>query len=196
MRSNMLKTKIIAADLENLTDARYFAAWLVEYISYNLSNPGVDLIKIKEIMDWVEGPISIAQYTGLEESIDIKAQLEALSIDHLILGPYAKKELINSDWQIIQTILIENDTLDVELDRTYIASSTQTFSNFSRDQILNLKKLCSENRIFLDCGFLAKDIDNILDLGIEGLVLRGGEEEKVGVKSYEDLDEIFEALEY
>jgi len=47
----MLKTKIIAADLQNLTDARYFAAWLVDYMSFNLSDPSVNLPKIKEIMD-------------------------------------------------------------------------------------------------------------------------------------------------
>lgn len=191
----MLKTKIIAADLENLTDARYFAAWLVEYISYDLSNTDVDLVKIKEIMDWVEGPISIAQYTGLEEGSDIKAQLEALSIDHLILGPYANKELIRSDWQIIQTILLKEEISDLEMDRTYIAQSNQSFSNFSQNQKEKLQNLCADNKIYLDCGFGAKDIDSILELGVEGLVLRGGEEEKVGVKSYEDLDQIFEALE-
>ena len=47
----MLKTKIIAADLQNLTDARYFAAWLVDYMSFNLSEESANLSKIKEIMD-------------------------------------------------------------------------------------------------------------------------------------------------
>ncbi|HAI56952.1 MAG TPA: hypothetical protein DCM04_03365, partial [Saprospirales bacterium] len=80
----MLKTKIIAADLQNLTDARYFAAWLVDYMSFNLSEESANLSKIKEIMDWVEGPIFSAQYTGLEDLQSIEAQLEALSINHLI----------------------------------------------------------------------------------------------------------------
>ncbi len=191
----MLKTKIIAADLQNLTDARYFAAWLVDYISYNLTLPNVDLTQIKEIMDWVEGPISIAQYSGLEDWNDINEQLMALSIDHLIIGPFANKNLNDSDWQIFQTILLD-ETLDkVESNRTYIAKSILPFKEFTQAQIDHLKKLCTANKIYLDCGFGANDIDSILKLGIEGLVLRGGQEEKVGVKSYEDLDEIFEALE-
>jgi len=191
----MLKTKIIAADLQNLTDARYFAAWLVEYMSYNLSNPDTDLAKVKEIMDWVEGPISVAQYTGLEDTNGINAQLEALSIDHLLLGPYASDDLINSDWQVLQTVLLDEEIDSLRSDRTYVAQSNQSFSDFTAEKKKTLGELCSSHSIYLDCGFVAGDIDEILNLGITGLVLRGGEEEKVGVKSYEDLDKIFEALE-
>jgi len=191
----MLKTKIIAADLQNLTDARYFAAWLVDYMSFNLSDPSVNLPKIKEIMDWVEGPIFSAQYTGLEDSQSIEAQLEALSIDHLILGPFANEDLVNSDWQVTKTILLDDEVGELTSDRTYIAQSTLAFSEFSQDKMNTLRKLCNSHSIYLDCGFSSADIHGILDMGITGLVLRGGEEEKVGVKSYEDLDEILEALE-
>jgi len=100
----MLKTKIIAADLQNLTDARYFAAWLVDYMSFNLSEESANLSKIKEIMDWVEGPIFSAQYTGLEDLQSIEAQLEALSINHLIKGPFATENIINGDWRVTKTI--------------------------------------------------------------------------------------------
>ena len=191
----MLKTKIIAADLQNLTDARYFAAWLVDYMSFNLSDPSVNLPKIKEIMDWVEGPIFSAQYTGLEDLQSIEAQLEALSINHLILGPFANEDLVNSDWQVTKTILLDDEVGELTSDRTYIAQSTLAFSEFSQDKMNTLRKLCNSHSIYLDCGFSSADIHGILDMGITGLVLRGGEEEKVGVKSYEDLDEILEALE-
>lgn len=191
----MLKTKIIAADLQNLTDARYFAAWLVDYMSYNLSDKSVDLIKIKEIMDWVEGPINTAQYSGLEDATDINTQLQYLSIDHIILGPFAKDEIINSDWEIIQTIIIDYNIDILSENRKYIAQSTQSFSDFSANKKSKLKNLCSSHSIFLDCGFVSDDLVEILNLGVDGLVLRGGEEENVGVKSYADLDNIFEALE-
>lgn len=191
----MLKTKIIAADLQNLTDARYFAAWLVDYMSFNLSDPSSNLPKIKEIMDWVEGPIFSAQYTGLEDSQSIESQLEALSIDHLILGPFANEDLINSDWQVTQTILLDDEVGELTSDRTYIVQSSVAFSEFSQDKMNTLRKLCDSHSIYLDCGFSSDDIHSILDMGITGLVLRGSEEEKVGVKSYEDLDEILEALE-
>lgn len=191
----MLKTKIIAADLQNLTDARYFAAWLVDYMSFNFSEPNVNLPKIKEIMDWVEGPIFCAQYTGLEESNYINDHLVALSIDHLLLGPYAKDELVNSDWQVIQTTLLEEDIKELTANRSYIIQSHKTFDQFSQDEKNTLKKQCRSHSIYLDCDFKSTNIEDILTLGITGLVLRGGEEEKVGVKSYDDLDKIMEALE-
>ena len=191
----MLKTKIIAADLQNLTDARYFAAWLVDYMSFNLSDTSASLPKIKEIMDWVEGPIFSAQYTGLEDRQTIEAQLEALSIDHIILGPYTNEDLVNSDWQVTKTILLDEEIGELASDRTYILQSTKSFNHFTNEKKITLKALCNAHRIYLDCGFKSPDIPEILDLGITGLVVRGGEEEKVGVKSYEDLDEILEALE-
>ena len=91
----------------SIIGSRYFAAWLVDYMSFNLSEESANLSKIKEIMDWVEGPIFSAQYTGLEDLQSIEAQLEALSINHLILGPFANENLINSDWQVTKTILLE-----------------------------------------------------------------------------------------
>ncbi len=191
----MLKTKIIAADLQNLTDARYFAAWLVDYMSFNLSDPSADLPKVKEIMDWVEGPIFSAQYTGLEDQKTIEAQLEALAIDHLILGPYANQNLIESDWNVTKTILLDETINELTSNHSYITQSTKTFSDFNQEEKNTLKELCNAHSIYLDFGFISADIKEILDLGITGLVLRGGEEEKVGVKSYEDLDEILEALE-
>ena len=136
----MLKTKIIAADLQNLTDARYFAAWLVDYMSFNLSEESANLSKIKEIMDWVEGPIFSAQYTGSEDLQSIEAQLEALSINHLILGPFANENIINSDWQVTKTILLDDDIVELAFDRTYIAQSTVAFSEFSQKKLDTLKK--------------------------------------------------------
>ena len=52
----MLKTKIKANSITNLTDARYFAAWEVEWLGFNL-NPGesIALQQVPAIKDWVDG---------------------------------------------------------------------------------------------------------------------------------------------
>ena len=192
---DMLKTKIIAADLQNLTDARYFAAWLVDYISFDLSDSTANLPKVKEIMDWVEGPIFSVHYSGLEDRQSMELQLEALAIDHLILGPYANEDILNSDWQIFQTIILDDEIGELTSDCTYIVQSNKQFNHFSEEKMKTLINMCNAHSIYLDCGFTSADVDEILNIGVTGLVLRGGEEEKVGVKSYEDLDEILEALE-
>ena len=67
--------RIIATDVANLTDARYFAAWGVEAMAYNIdpnSENSLSPTQLKEIVDWVEGPKSMIKMEGLEipESLD------------------------------------------------------------------------------------------------------------------------------
>ena len=65
----MLTQKIIAQNITNLSDARYFAAWGVEYISFNTIQDSEYHIKdaaIKEIKDWVEGPQCLIEANALE----------------------------------------------------------------------------------------------------------------------------------
>jgi len=50
----MLTRRVIAADITNLTDARYFAARGVDYLMFDMDK--IALNKIIEIKDWVEGP--------------------------------------------------------------------------------------------------------------------------------------------
>ncbi len=50
----MLTRRVIAADITNLTDARYFAARGIDYLMFDLSKISLD--KILEIKEWVEGP--------------------------------------------------------------------------------------------------------------------------------------------
>jgi len=53
----MLTRRVIAADITNLTDARYFAARGVDYLMFDLSQLPLD--KLLEIKEWVEGPSAI-----------------------------------------------------------------------------------------------------------------------------------------
>jgi len=50
----MLTRRVIAADITNLTDARYFAARGVDYLMFDMAKVALD--RIIEIKDWVEGP--------------------------------------------------------------------------------------------------------------------------------------------
>ena len=58
-----------------------------------------------------------------------------------------------------------------------------------------LRQLCSVGPVLLDLDVAAADMPELLAaVQPYGWVARGGEEERVGVKSYDDLDEIFEVL--
>ena len=59
----------------------------------------------------------------------------------------------------------------------------------------DLKALCLEFKIILAIDFQTIMLDELLSLNPYGLSLQGGEEEKVGVKSFDELDDILEKLE-
>jgi len=60
----MPKIKIKASSITNLTDARYFAAMLVDYLGFQLDLSHDERINSEEfhgIKAWVEGPKIVAQ---------------------------------------------------------------------------------------------------------------------------------------
>ncbi|NJN34710.1 MAG: hypothetical protein HC817_11130 [Saprospiraceae bacterium] len=59
----------------------------------------------------------------------------------------------------------------------------------------DLTALAQRFKIILHIDFQLADLETLNLSGFYGLILRGGDEERVGVKSFDELDEIFDALE-
>jgi phosphoribosylanthranilate isomerase len=140
--------------------------------------------------------------------------LETLKLDGIQIGhftPIENLEAIRAETEIIVEIGLENfDKLStVEGIIKDWSSITNLFflnlekNQFSWNQIksdetrLNrLKSLCLENNIILALEFEPEQLENIMEIATPyGLGLKGGSEEKTGIKSFEDLDLIFEKLE-
>lgn len=200
--------KIIARDINNLTDARYFAAWNVDFIGLNI-NPGADEYISPEyfhaLQEWIEGP----QY--------------ALQIDQEMLAE--KEAFVSLYKEDAYLILKDQEATDLK-DKTIIELDLKAFASFealkstladvsayfaviingedlSYSQILgHLKveesqwlKFLKEFPIFISLNFDAASIVKCLEAEIFGICVSGGEEEAVGVKSFDDLDLIFENIE-
>jgi len=154
----MLELKIAVYSIKNLTDARYFAAYGVDYLGFDLNPESGDFLgfdKIKEIVEWVEGPKTLGQLSDVDGArlFDEVLQLDAVSDG---------KKIVHGN--------VEYPVLDFKE------------GGFTRGA-------------FIDGFDGIEDIQFIIEQGLDlGLILRGGEEAKVGVKSYEELDEIFELL--
>ncbi len=185
----MLKLKIIADDIQNLTDARYFAAWGVDYIGFDIDGIGHDslqLEKIKEIINWIEGPkiLAIANNIWDNDTIDF---IKQIGFKGIVTND---KNLINSE---DLDHIINSDTIVPNLKNSIVILKTSNLSQFDNDL---LKSYCQDNEVFLDNDRISTtDLNDIISIGFSGIVLRGGEEDKVGFKSYDDLDEILEYLE-
>jgi len=173
----LLTQKIIAQNITNLTDARYFAAWGVDYISFNTigdSEYFVDDATIKEIKDWVEGPQCLLEANALE--------FEDLADGFILSNIYSSLPIVKETFFRISF----EDILKGLPDGKYISPIT-------KEQIDQLSDVDYQHlHLYFDIAEL-EPVD-VLRLENFGLVVQGGEEEKVGLKSYDELDEVYELL--
>ena len=62
--------------------------------------------------------------------------------------------------------------------------------------LAQLQEICQQYEVFLSIDFMPTNIKKILTtIQPLGISVKGGMEEKVGLKSYDELDEVFELLE-
>lgn len=179
----MLSRKAIAFQVGNLTDARYFAAWGVSYISFTYSNHQsveAQVSSFLEIKNWCEGidflldfDINSDQDTlqKLHEEIDFAGTIHRKSHPQDTSQGILFREVkqIDRDFKNEHIIILNDD--------------------IAQESILDLAK---ENEVYMPLNkttvsFLKEHADI-------GIILFGSPEEKVGFKSYDDLDHLLEEL--
>jgi len=186
-KKQLNRIKIIASSISNLTDARYFAAWAVDALSFDLEM--IDRDEYFAIKDWVEG-VKILLETKEEFS-----DLEIHEADGIIYMPHheiQKDSILSSQTKVSAGLAILNS---LSFKEGHILRSGNEWYNFdskTREQWISFAK---EHNCFLDVPLSMSDLHKYADADlIYGLVLRGGDEEKVGFKSYDELDQIFDIV--
>lgn len=146
----------MATHISNLTDARYFAARMVDFLVFHPDLSKVDSIPIiKEIQGWID---------GVTWALEITESSEAL---HFIAR--------------------ESDIT------TGMAKSQELLTNFSTQFVREDHEVKGIDGLWLRVEDKLPPKDILLNY--EGLVFRGGSEEKIGLKSYDHLDAIWDQLE-
>ena len=212
----MLKIKVKASQITNLTDARYFAAKEVAWLSFNFTEGSenyIEPIRARAMFEWVAGPHIVGEFDGLSAA-EINFYTEGYQLSHIQVGSDTKTEDIFElkASSIIKEIIVETIT-DADLLRGMmrpLATTVEAFQlNFEKNgldalslqnahsmiRFEDLEALCAEFKIILAIDFPVSMLDELLSLNLYGLSLRGGDEEKVGVKSFDELDEILDKLE-
>lgn len=198
---------IYAGSISNLTDARYFAAWNIQWMGYNF-DPGSDQPLSKEafnaIAAWVEGPERV-----LEAGMDDLSHLGQMCMENhcgiLKLHPFQSLDgleyLREAPLKIVNHYVFENTELNAALmdfiDSEYVLFDFHKNGIDPRtvDGFYSLLKKFKESGVKsfiawpLNIQFDKEWIDSA---HLFGLYLTGGPEEKIGVKSFEVLDEILE----
>lgn len=180
----MLNKKIIASSVCNLTDARYFSGWMVDYIHFDLRSEvesDLSMLSIGEMQSWIEGPEFIVSC-----DLDIMEKVMVdVSAKHAMMFDTA----VSLDWSCFYSVTQSflQDNIDDLKGKCIILSSI--------DNVNELERLVTDYNleIYLD----TRSIDEYY-IGAEwltGYMVHGSPEEKVGFKSYDDIDELFEQLE-
>lgn len=213
----MLKTKIKVNSVTHLTDARYFAAWEVEWLGFNLQ-PGhekfIEPAQVLAIREWVDGPRITGEFDWAEADT-IRQIAEDLQLDSLQVGPLLDLETVRAlsdDYAVLREIVIEgySEADDIEETLERFQPHVEAFVlNFSKGgirwsdleqgrplSVATLADWCQRFTILLDIDLeQVSPSDLVEEIDLHGFAVSGGEEEQVGVKSFDELDAFFEDLE-
>ena len=209
----MSKPLIKAGHIENLTDARYFAARDVEWLGFRLDEKDEEAISIHElnaIKEWVEGPKILAEIGFLNLATD--SLLEQLSgIDGVQISGYSNtsEHILHPSQTIIREIVVQEDG-EIPVDISKFSENEIILFDLEKNNVhpgkLNfsmkayfdwLRSLVTQvSQYILDVPFSGKELFSFVqDFEPMAIQLKGSEEEKVGFKSYDDIDDFFEYFE-
>ena len=192
----MLEYRIFAYEVNNLTDARYFAAWYADWISFHLPalNAGDDIGKIQSILSWIDG-LNLA-YRPHKLNPDFAFQLyDQLKLDAIHIDLTGNEEWISNITGIPIVAEISNvDQLLVLKEQKILAFIID--STIFADVHLFQKKNFPDATIFLKYDsnedLRQAEINKLHNIG---LAIKGGEEERPGYKSFDEVDKLFELIE-
>ena len=203
----MLQIPVKAAAISNLTDARYFAAREVQWIGFSIApGNGNQVAEVRAMKEWLDGVQFMAEF-GLQPAEEISQVadylgLETIQVTHFtptetiqaLAGLKVHKEVIVTPDHTLEEILehlvsLQGLVAAYQMDFTRVADSS-----YWDDE--KLKSIASEFPVWYELNW---NPDTILDwwgsMPAEGITLKGGEEEKVGYKSFDELDDILDAIE-
>lgn len=213
----MLRTKVKASGITHLTDARYFAAWETEWLGFMLS-PGsetsVELQLVAALREWVDG-VKICGEFSFATLAEIEAAIDVLGLETIQLGmltPLENLRALRGKVEIIQEMVIEayltaeeltelleerKDHVDYFLLQFNKGGLTwpdiQEGTPFGADQ---LAQWAQQYPLLIDLPLAGTTPTQFLtQIPVQGFSVVGAAEEKVGIKSFDELDEFFEDLE-
>lgn len=203
-----LKTFVKISAINNLSDARYCAGMYVNLMGFNLEDHQPNYIspeKFEEITGWLSG----LEYVGEFETMHPNAILETLEsyseIKYIeIQEEIHLKMLVNSSYRLIlkQNIKELDDLGDLIAKSPSYSDHEITLHLVSESLQLDelvlekIKILAGKCKVLLGFGLEANSIEQVIEkTGINGISLQGGDEIKPGLKDFDDLADILEALE-
>jgi phosphoribosylanthranilate isomerase len=195
---------ILASGITSLTDARYFAAREVDFLGFNLeegSDKYLDPMYMKAIREWVQGPKIVGQFSKADASF-IREAVAFFGLDGAVIS--AQQHLNNLPALDGLNLLLYMDLpFDSDAWRAAFEKAAAFVSFFvvpigqhtGNGHTSFLTSLCSRYPVLIHPDIAVQEIPAMLEsLQPAGLGIEGGPEEKVGIKSFDDLETLFDAI--
>ncbi|MBX9851514.1 MAG: N-(5'-phosphoribosyl)anthranilate isomerase [Cytophagaceae bacterium] len=201
-----LRTLVKVSEVNNLSDARYCAGMGVEMIGFSLdeNHPKfIELSKLREIAVWISGIKVVGEFTG--ENIDnINYLAEQLNLDYIQINHAIPNNLLHSLKKPVILKLIFEEHTSVELEKIFKAYKNNVayylIESETCDSISGIEDML-ENwtvsyPILIGFGITNDSLEKITnEIKPKGIALKGGNEIKPGLKSFDELSSILEVLE-
>ncbi len=198
------KVKIKLGNINNLSDARFAAAAGIDYMGFCFDNTNVNYIppvKAQQIIEWTTGCFVVAEF-GQQSLREITDIVELLNIDIVELN----NDLLPDDIKAIDKPIIKKIDISawsaeaIEKQLNAYADKVDAFHLYNSEHTTQpneawLKNLCATYKIIWGLNTSSDNIPHILHTYQPyALNITGGDEEKTGMKDFEELNLVLDAL--
>ncbi|GGF39409.1 phosphoribosylanthranilate isomerase [Echinicola rosea] len=203
-----LKTFVKISTVNNLSDARYCAGMYVNLMGFNLEQENKDYMapeKYQELTEWLSGLDYVGEFEASHPDSILETAKNYKGLSYLQVNEEAFLQmLINTSYKLIlkQEIKSLGDLED-------LAAKAQTYQEngvllllesgnleFNDDASNLVKEIAEKCEVLLGFGLEADTVENLVkDTGVKGIAIKGGDEIKPGLKDFDELADILEALE-
>lgn len=201
-----LSTFVKISGITNLSDARYCAGMYVDLLGFSLERESDIFItpaQFNEITGWVSGLEFVGEFVTyqLPEVQETLVNYPSVKwIEHDRIEPLVEFEgkgyglIYKMDLQEVRQI--EQEVAEKLNESGIIFHITSDHEELDEEDLNAIKLISAHCRVVLGVGITAQNVKELIDeLNLYGISLTGGNEIKPGLKDFDELADILEALE-
>ena len=199
-----LQLPVKISGVNNLSDARYCAGMGVQWVGFCLDEAAAAYLppaKVTEIAGWLAG----VEFIGELGKQDLPANITDYPLHYLQTDAPEKLEQLTSYGLPLILRIVANSLADLQ-HATQLMTENQAIADFFLlegslkptlpEAAAQLKGICEKFRVVLGLPFEADSIaEQLAAIKPYGIALEGGFEIKPGLKDFDEIAEILEALE-
>ena len=190
---------LLIRGINNLSDARYCAGMGADKLTFLLDPalPGhLDTKTVKELAGWIAGVELIGEFEQLN-TYEINAIAADCALDAVLLrSPRTAEELAEIAPPVYLELSPESKTPAQPLPDSVVGFIIELPGPVSQETLAALRRIASQRPLWLGPGLhpdYARDLAGWLPLA--GLSFPSGNEVKPGLRDFDQLEAVFEALE-